>query len=64
MPTAMASSRVSTPSRSAVTTSLCRATGSVACGSPPCAAIIARHRSIAVPSASLSAGVDTVDPSR
>ena len=54
--TASASSDCSTPSCSAVITSVSRAVGSAASGSPPCALIMARQTSIAAPEASRSAG--------
>ena len=44
------------PVESAVTTCFSRATGSDASGSPPCALIIARHLSIALPSFSACSG--------
>ncbi len=55
-PTARASSRSRTPDASATTSCRSRAVGSDASGSPPCAAIMARHTSIARPSRSTSAG--------
>ena len=61
-PTAIASSRVSTPVRGAVTTCVSLAAGRAASGSPPWAAIIRRHASIADPSASLSAGSTSSRP--
>jgi hypothetical protein len=52
MPNGRASCCTSTPSRSAVTTCVSRATGIAASGSPPCARTVARHESMARPSRS------------
>ena len=56
VPTASASRRLTTPDSAAVTVCVSRAVGNGASGSPPCALIMRRHTSMALPSAARRPG--------